>query len=325
MNILERINYYTNGYSTIANYDLSKGGLIHLDKKGSGCRFCGLNTPNVTFKNISHAAPEFLGNHQLVLNSECDTCNKFFSSHLETHLDKYTRHHRTTGQIKGKTKVPSYKSKDGRARFDIKPGKLPKILARRDEGHYNIDFESKSATITFQVEPFIPSAVYKCLIKIGLSIIDRNEMSEFSRVLRWINQPSHWFAQARPPHPLLAMTTYVPGPRPFQKLKLMMLKKNDLVSLRAHYLLLVAFGNVAYQIMLPSDKDWALPTEKLTLVPIPLPHELQWDFGTPTLSVTDFSSVDYIRGYETSTKYSFERVEPKPEYIGMSLKDLGYK
>jgi hypothetical protein len=325
MNIFERIYYYETGYSIIANYDVSKGGLIHLDKKGSTCRFCGLGTPDVTFTSDSHAVPEFLGNHQLILNSECDTCNKFFSTHLEDHLDKYTRHHRTTGQVKGKTKIPSYKSKDGRARFDVKPGELPKILARRDEEHYNIDFEKKTATIKFQIEPFIPSAVYKCLVKIGLSIIDRSEMKNFSRALRWISQPSHWFAQARPPYPLVSMSTYVPGPRPFQNLKLIVYKKNDLVSYRVHYLLFLAFGNIAYQIVLPSDNDWAIPNEKLTFVPIPIPHELEWEFGTPTLHATDLSGVDYIRGAETSTNYSFDRVVPKPELIGMSLKDLGYK
>lgn len=325
MNLLERLSYYDNGYEIIVNYDLGKGSLIHLDTKDHGCRFCGFSRPEVSFNDQSHAVSEFLGNHQLILNSECDSCNKFFSRHLEDHLDKYTRYLRTAGQIKGKTKIPNYKSKDGRARFDIKSGELPKILARSDEGHYHIDLEAKKATMKFQIEPFVPSAVYKCLVKIGLSVIGRSELRAFSRALRWINQPSHWHAQLVPPHPLFLMTTYVPGPRPFAKLKVMIYKKNDLVSFRYNYFLLVAFGNVAYQIILPSDYDMVLPVEKLKWFPIPVPHEFGWKYGAPELSVEDVSGIDYIKDYERSIIYSFEYIESKPEYVGMSLKDLGYK
>lgn len=37
------------------------------------CRFCGRGRESVTFKKKAHAIPEFLGNHQLILHSECDS------------------------------------------------------------------------------------------------------------------------------------------------------------------------------------------------------------------------------------------------------------
>lgn len=325
MNIFQRIGFYTSAYDVIVNYEVDKGGMLHIDKKGDNCRFCKLGAPQVSFKNIAHAVPEFLGNHQLILNTECDSCNKFFSRHLEAHLDSFTRHLRTVGQVKGKTKIPSYKSKDGRARFDIKPGELPKILSRQDEGHYSLDIESKTATMAFQVPPFIPSSVYKCLVKIGLSVIDKPELSQFSNTLKWINEPFFWFTHTYPNNPLLLMETYVPGPRPFRELKLMIYKKNNLVLAGFHYILLVAFGNVAYHIVLPSDNDLSIPPGKNVLVPVPVPQELKRPFGAPTLKVKDLSSDDYVRGHIESISYTFESIEPKPEYVGMSLKDLGYK
>ncbi|MGU5717188.1 HNH endonuclease [Aeromonas taiwanensis] len=46
------------------------------------CRFCEKDENKTTFSNESHAIPECLGNHQLILLDECDVCNKFFSEKL---------------------------------------------------------------------------------------------------------------------------------------------------------------------------------------------------------------------------------------------------
>ncbi|WJM96740.1 hypothetical protein QEP73_00985 [Pseudomonas defluvii] len=221
MDLLERILFYDNGYEIIANYDVGYGVRKHLDDKGS-FRFCGLAHPNTKFSNESHAVPEFFGNHQLILNSECDSCNKYFSDHLEDSLDKYTRHHRTIGQIKGKTrKAPSYKSRDCRARLDVKNDENPRILARRDEPHFSLNTDTRTAILRFQIPAYIPVAVYKGLVKIALSIIDREKLLDFTGAIKWIREPDHTYIKDRPFHPLQILKRYVPGPRPFPKLKLM--------------------------------------------------------------------------------------------------------
>jgi hypothetical protein len=325
MDLLERINFYENGYDLIANYEVGRGTKIHLDEKGN-CRFCGLKSPKVSFNNQSHAAPEFLGNHQLIQDSECNSCNKYFSSHLEDSLDKYTRHHRTVGQVKGKTrKVPSYKSKDHRARLDVKNEEMPKILARRDEAHFSLNIATKTATLMFQIPAYIPIAVYKSLVKIALSIIDKKEISNFTSAVRWIREPDLGYIKDHPPHPLQMLRGYVPGPRPFPGLKLMVYKKKDLVSLRFSYMLLIAFGNIVYQIIVPSNNDRALPLNSMNFVAIPIPQEFISKHGFVTWDVIDLERTTRTKDAEEEINFSFEGIEEKPEFVGMSLEELGYK
>lgn len=76
------------------------------------CRFCGRSRDGATFKNRSHAIPEFLGNHQLMLNSECDTCNKHFGDTIEQHLAKYTRPFRALNGITNKNRKTAKHSDD---------------------------------------------------------------------------------------------------------------------------------------------------------------------------------------------------------------------
>lgn len=322
MNLEDRVSYYDNGYEVFKSFQLGKGSSIHLGKKGEKCRFCGLSDPEVTFKNESHAVPEFLGNHQLILNDECDSCNKFFSWNLEDHLDKYTKPYRTIAQIKGKTKVPSYKSKDARARFDVKPNKPPAILGRRDEPHISIDYEKKTLTYLFQIEPHVPAAVYKCLVKIGLSIINKEDLVDFSHALRWVSEVTHshgFFS------PLVMLKTFVPGPRPNKNLKLMIFRKKDLISLRPHYFLLVAFGNLVYQIVLPSDSDGILKGTSSKLVPIPLPFEMGWPHGKLEMELIKLNNIHVVKDMTVPITFSFDRMEPADEYVGKSLEELGCK
>lgn len=322
MNFKDRVNYYDNGYALLNDYFLGKGSKIYLGTKGEECRFCGCSEPEVTFRNVSHAVPEFLGNHQLISNYECDACNTFFSRNLEGHLDKYTRPYRTFAQIKGKTKVPAYKSKDSRARFDVKPNKLPTILARRDESHISFDYENKTLTYKFQIGPYIPVAVYKCLVKIGLSIISKEELDNFSQSLRWINEAVHSLGYFKP---LVLLKTFVPGPRPSKGLKILIFKKKDLVSLRPHYFLLLAFGNLVYQIVLPSDLDGVLKNSKSDFVPIPLPFEVEWPHGGLEMELVQLNATNIVRDMTIPITFSFDSIEPADEYVGKSLEDLGYK
>ena len=54
------------------------------------CRFCGKIAPEVTFRTVAHAVPELLGNRGLTSSYECDTCNAFFGSTIETDLGEWS-------------------------------------------------------------------------------------------------------------------------------------------------------------------------------------------------------------------------------------------
>ncbi|OLY93656.1 HNH endonuclease [Cnuella takakiae] len=43
------------------------------------CRFCKSKFPDVKFKSVAHAIPEYTGNKSLIATFECDNCNQYFS------------------------------------------------------------------------------------------------------------------------------------------------------------------------------------------------------------------------------------------------------
>ncbi|MEC4503531.1 HNH endonuclease [Klebsiella pneumoniae] len=115
----ERLDFYNENYISLFQAFISKGEkevCIGMDDK---CRYCGKSHTETTFKNKSHAIPLFLGNYVYISRDECDDCNKAFSEGIEDHLDKYTKPFRLVAKIKGRKKVPAYKSKDQKSRFSF--------------------------------------------------------------------------------------------------------------------------------------------------------------------------------------------------------------
>ena len=322
MTFEERLDYFNKGYDILSLRFLGRGQKEYVGSKESGCRFCGRREPEVTFKNISHAVPEFLGNKTLILRNECDACNEFFSNNLEDHLDKYTKPFRTMAQIKGKKKVPSNKSKDKKTRFDFKPGDKSTIISPADSGLTDLDPTNKSLTYKFEIEPHIPAAVYKCLVKIGLSVIEESELANFTHALRWIQDKDH---QKHLLKPLVLTQSFIPGPKPNKALIVVVLKKLDLVSIRPNYLLVVGFGNVVFQIILPSDLDTLLSGHTVPSIPMPLPFEKNWPYGETNTVIVDLSSHELVYDKVLPVTFSADSIIEAPELIGKSLDELGIK
>jgi len=155
-----------------------------------------------------------------------------------------------------------------------------------------------------------------------LSIISKEELDNFSQSLRWINEAVHSLGYFKP---LVLLKTFVPGPRPSKGLKILIFKKKDLVSLRPHYFLLLAFGNLVYQIVLPSDLDGVLKNSKSDFVPIPLPFEVEWPHGGLEMELVQLNATNIVRDMTIPITFSFDSIEPADEYVGKSLEDLGYK
>ncbi len=320
MNIYEQIQYFYDNYTLVESYFLGKGKKISIGSKWECCRFCKKISPTVTFKNASHAVPEFLGNGQLILVCECDSCNTFFSNNLEDHLDKFTKPYRTIAKIKGKKKVPSNRSKDKRTRFDYKSGQPMKILAPVN-GHAKIDNEKMEIFYNFEIEPHIPAAVYKCLVKIGLSILPSNEISNFTQATKWILDPNH---SNKLIEPLLLMKSFIPGDNPNRGLTVMVLRKKDLITIRPNYYLVLGFGNCIYQIMLPSDIDLAAPNKNFIIIPFPTPFELSRNFSNIQKSVEDLSDHKLLNNKNVPITFSAGSIKRLEELEGKNLEEIGY-
>ena len=81
------------------------------EKSQRKCRFCGKSVPQVTFKNVAHLMPEFMGNNNIISDFECDSCNTLFGRY-GSDLANFIGLSRTLSFSKGKEGIPKYKSPD---------------------------------------------------------------------------------------------------------------------------------------------------------------------------------------------------------------------
>lgn len=89
-------------YELIREYDFSKE-KTYIGEKDY-CVFCHKHSPEVTFKEKTHAIPEFFGNKSIFTLNECDDCNQKFS-HCEESVANLFHLYRSLRSIKGKKGV----------------------------------------------------------------------------------------------------------------------------------------------------------------------------------------------------------------------------
>ena len=159
------------------------------------CRFCGKSAPEVSFSKKAHAISELIGNKELVLKNECDSCNKRIGDLFEDQFAKYVGIGRTLSQISGKNGVPSAKSKDGSWRIDFTNKGL--VIQMKSSGEdlkqpfpKNHCIETIDHNIIFHGvrDPYIPLSVYKSLVVMALSVIPTQYLHEFDETFAWIMQ-----------------------------------------------------------------------------------------------------------------------------------------
>ena len=120
------------------------------------CRYCRRAEPDTTFKDVSHALPEQLGNKALIDLLECDQCNKHFSRLLDDHLAKWSHPFRIAGRIRGKNGIPKYKAGD--ASLTIQRGKESGLAFYIEPGQFgqSLDVEGKKLSVEVKRQPYIP-------------------------------------------------------------------------------------------------------------------------------------------------------------------------
>lgn len=255
------------------------------------CRFCERSIPDVTFRTEAHAIPELLGNRQLVVTDECDACNAFFSRSVEDHLGKFTKPYRIVGQVRGKNGFPSYKSPKKLSRIDFRSGDGLVIQQRPSDDLVEIREDEGLVRIGFFIERHVPSAVYKALVKIALSVMPISDSMNFVHAKRWILHEDHAIPLLTP---LKLLFYFVPGPRPHADVSIAVLRKKGSSEIERlpHYLLLLAFGNLQYQIMVPSLADNRAEGQAVDfMIPrFPSMFSADWPYGPPVPAIVDLSS-----------------------------------
>lgn len=307
MTVKERLDYFIKNYDLIAAGVYARGPEKIIQSAGvKQCRFCNKREGETTFNDRAHAIPECLGNHQLLLSAECDSCNKFFSQNLEVHLDKYTRPFRIIGQIHGKKGVPNYQSNNQKSK--IKFGEIPVFVSPKTEGFWKLDKENKRAMVNLHREPYIPYGVYKALVKIAISTIENEEeLAAFSETIAWLMCPDHTKYLIKP---AIIFETFIPGPRPTCGVAASLFRRKSSCHGEPYAIFMIAFGNIAMQLVVPSIVDGPKLTAKF--VAFPTPFEIcGWQFGPPSIYCVDLSGTEKVKE-DYTVGYSYSDLEAVP-------------
>ena len=156
------------------------------------CRFCGGKDGDKSFKNEAHVFPQFIGNKKLLSHYECDSCNIFFSEGIENNFANYFLPFNNFFRIAGSRNVPTYISSENVrvescSKTDTISVKLQNLTSN-DFTHIN---ENGEREFIYEMKPYIPMAVFKCFVKMALSVMPINELHQFENTINWLMNTKH--------------------------------------------------------------------------------------------------------------------------------------
>ncbi|WP_075256208.1 HNH endonuclease [Herbaspirillum camelliae] len=244
--------FYLQHYTVLNMWNITPGVRVVL---GSGdpqaCRFCQRQAPEVTFRLKAHAIPEALGNKGMLSRYECDECNKHFGSTIENDLGNWSLPMRTLLRIYGKNGVPTLKNKRDGWRIECDDGTELRVSHNRIDSVFEVDEAQKLIRFNLKRGPFVPLAVRKALVKIGLTLLPEVEVPNFAEAIRWIRDPEH------PNERMVRMPvlrTLRPGPMNGQMISAAVLRRSEHSGGLPYAFLILSIANETYQVMLPSPQ-----------------------------------------------------------------------
>lgn len=150
------------------------------NRKQRKCIYCGkTQNDGATFRNISHAIPEGLGNKKLIQNEECDQCNDEFGKGIEKTFMDFVGIIRTLGGIRGKeNKIPTYIHNNIKISYEDNENSIEKIkIDIPEENHSDLIRESSSIRI---------EDLYRFLCKMVIGVIDKDYRSDLTDIIQWV-------------------------------------------------------------------------------------------------------------------------------------------
>lgn len=302
--------FYAERYETVALFHIARRDRPRFlgDRSQRVCRFCGRDKTSTTFSTRAHAIPESLGNTTLFSAYECDACNQLFGDNIENDLANWSKPHRTIARIRGKRGVPTMKSSGQDSSWRIE---------YEDTGfrmtHYEHDpfftIDEKSGTIEFHPirDPYIPVAVLKALVKVGLTLIPDGELHAFADTMPWVMSTNHTASFMRSS---TVVATFVPGPMPSDLMYAEILRRRGHISDVPYAFLILSYGNETYQVSLPSRaEDAVIAGKQLSFPPYPPQHSpaaAGWERATH--KPVDMSGQSVVRGEKIRVSMHFDAV-----------------
>lgn len=308
---IKNINFYESNYDIIGQWFVRPDEKVVLgDMQNRICRFCGKQSPEVTFRKIAHAIPELLGNKSIESAYECDTCNQRFGSGIENDLGNWSKPMRTLIRIRGKSGVPTLKKVSDKPgwRIEYDQRKL-NITTYEDDPICEVDEERKSVTFKLRRDSYTPVAVLKAFMKIGITLLPNDEVFNFPGLLAWIREPDHsklYLSKCPIIH------SFQPGPMPNDLIVAFILRRKQTVTGYPYAFLVLGYGNEVFQVLLPSEKHDGQTNGKLiSIYPFPVPgHPDSLVYGEPKCAVLDLMDCTVRKGEILTVQMGYDSRVP---------------
>jgi hypothetical protein len=242
--------------------------------KNKVCRFCNRTENGTTFKSLSHKIPKLMGNRFWYSEDECDNCNFLFHQY-ETHLSDFFGLDRSLQKVKGGSKYPKFKSP--RETLEVRVGEFYNLSGvyiqqnSNENDHFQYNKETGELKITTKTTPFIPVYVYKALLKIALSILPKEEVTNYHDLLPFILDPASNYISSCP---IAGYMLHDDARFDFQSL--IFEKKDSKLKLPNHFFCFYWLSNIII-IYLPNHKNDIWMKDQYIEVPVPPPLFLNID------------------------------------------------
>ena len=306
-NVIDKINKIEHNYDLIYFKEVKPNTAKSYlgDKNHKVCRFCGRDSKDVSFKKKAHAIPELLGNKTLFSYYECDECNQKFSQTLENNLSAYLSYYRALVGINGKRGKVKFKQHDINM---YTQDNMRYIESIGENGKVNIDENNHTLSIKINRDPYIPIAVYKCFVKIALTLLDENDLDEVKWALQWVSEEKHNQSNFNI-KPLNLYSVFTPGYSPYKNITIKIFRRKKQFSYKVPYkyrleymLFILIFKNFIFQVNIPTINDFNLG--KTIIKPFIYPGLSKSDY-----KCLDMSCKEFIHQEPFSINLSFEHME----------------
>jgi hypothetical protein len=319
----QQLDWINNRYDLLANARFGRDGIEQEINLGCIepriCRYCNQGAPVVSFDQKAHALPGLIGNQWLFDLQECDQCNALFGSTIDAHFGHWSASWRALERTPNREGAsPKYSAYDGTIQIESDClDQMTIVQGMSGAGRYTIDPEAGDIEFKLTRRGFAPSSVFKCLVKMAISVAPP-EASESLKLLKgWIRGDAEsskafadtllvLFVQTRP-------AVHAPGKFDYQLLR----RKPEAPTDSPYMFFRLRFGGRAYQIALPSlAEDAGQPKDKAPKLPM-LPGDIEAlgdlnQFASP-IRLLNMSSPDIVSREDIVLRYcasTFQELDP---------------
>lgn len=285
--ILQTVDAILEIYNIAFSIKINKDTPIILltSSKPKTCRFCGKSYPQVTFKKRAHTPPEFTGNKEVFSAYECDSCNEKYFNLFENALANFLLPFSSlSGKKVKRNKIPKYKQK-GEPIITHKENLIS--ITNISENRIKM-LGDDSLEMSLRLPSYIPEYVYRCLVKICLSLMPEKMLSNYEMTLKWLmnlNQESDM-------RPGMMFSSY-PNNLQLDDISVTLFERKETSKMNIPYsVFCLSYNNYAFQTFLP----FSLKEKQNVIINgfpfiLPTAFDLDRDKEIPrSISVIDLSS-----------------------------------